>query len=350
MRKLFLLLLLTTNVGYAQVSTYKPSTFKGVVFQPIEQDDYTNQIMERNMERNERRRNEAYTQYSKLLTILGEYGSKLNNDNATLLWFKQYKDEITEEFEAYSELESWAEALDYVILKQGEVANDPELLARIRTSKEYKENLKSILERKDMSQDQKNEWIQKNPYCFIPIEDNNGKVIGGKLGTTADIDAYKAEKEKKKRIKEEEERKRETYRLYSMTHPFDNYDYSRYDKVIDHPNYEYYPFRPSQCNEITITKVALSSTQTRIELEWYNTNYNYCYVNRGTYIKASNTKKLNLLWAHNISIYPSFTSFKKYGERLKFALVFPPLPPNTKSFTLADSNKKGWKFRKIKLY
>lgn len=184
MRKLFLLLLLTTNVGYAQVSTYKPSTFKGVVFQSIEQDDYTNQIMERNMERNERQRNEAYTQYSKLLTILGEYGSKLNNDDVTLLWFKKYKDEIKDEFESYSELGSWSEALEFAILMQGEVANDPELIARVRTSKEYKEFIKKIQDRTDINQEQKNELIRNHPYHFIPIKDSHGKVIGGRLGTT----------------------------------------------------------------------------------------------------------------------------------------------------------------------
>ena len=98
------------------------------------------------------------------------------------IWFDNYKKEIANTFKALSN-QSWGEARNYAIRMQGEIVNDPELIARVRTSKEYQAQLKSIQERKDMSNEEKVKWILNHPYRFIPILNNEGRIVGGKLGT-----------------------------------------------------------------------------------------------------------------------------------------------------------------------
>lgn len=335
MKKLSFLFLLITNYCYAQYIPFN-----------LQRSDNA-AILQQSFEQMERRQNEANVQYSKLQMMLAEYGSQLKNDEATLIWFDQYKRNIASSFSSLSSL-GWGDARDYAIRKQGEIANDPELMARIRTAKEYNAAVKNIQERKDMSQEDKQEWQLNHPYCFIPIMNSDDKIIGGKLGTKAELGAFYAEVERKAKLAEEQEKAR----LYAMSHPFDDFDYSRYDKVIDFPQYKYYSsyYRYSTYQqEVTITRVALSSTETRIEMEWYNSSYDWCNVERGTYIKASGTDKLSFIKADNIAISPSRSTFKKSGEILKFALIFPPLPKKAKTFTLAEPDKRGWKCKDIKI-
>lgn len=130
-----------------------------------------------------------------------------------------------------------------------------------------------------------------------------------------------------------------------MAHPFDNYDYSKYDKIIDNPKYEFKNAKYRD-NEIGITRIALSSSETRVEFVKYNTIY-ACNVQRGTYIKASGTSKLFFIKAENIAIAPYSSEYKKSGEILRFALTFPVLPKGTKKFTLRENDRNGWKFNNI---
>ena len=301
-------------------------------------------VLENSLQKMDNQINEANEEYQNLQIILAEYGNQLNNDQETLVWFDEYKDKIRSSFNSFMNRGYAVDARDYCIRKKGEIAADPELNARIRTAKEYQTAVNRIQERTDMSQDDKNEWMFFHPYCFIPIVNNDGKVIGGKLGTEEELEAYKAEIKRKARLLEESE----NARLYAMAHPFDDYDYSNYEKVIDNPQYRYFPsYR--WLDEVRITRIALSSTETRVEMEWCNTIYNWCNIEKGTYIKASGTNKLNVLKVENIEVSPFKSEFKKPGEILKFALTFPPLPKTSKSFILAEPNKSGWKFKVIKL-
>lgn len=333
MRKAFLLLSMVTTCAYAQ---FQPNVYK-----PIEQ-DYT--ILQRSLEKLDRVSNEANEQYSKLQLLLAEYGGKLYNDEETLLWFDDYKKNIERGYESMRELGPY-DARRYAISKQGEIATDPELMARIRTANEYQTAVQSIRQRSDMSQQEKTDWITDHPYCFIPVANGDGKIIGGKLGTKAELEAYKAEVQRKARLLEEQNRAR----LYAMAHPFDSFDYTHYDKVIDNPQYRFYP--TSSSDGLRISRIALSSTETRVEFEFINTVFNRFNVERGTYIKASGTNKLALIRAENVAIAPSMSKFEKSGEILKFALIFPAIPQKAKSFLIAEQDKKGWgwKFKDIKI-
>jgi len=333
MRKAIFLLSMFTTCAYAQFQPY--------VYEPRQQ-NYT--ILQQSLDKLDRIGNEATEQYSKLQLLLAEYGGKLYNDEETLLWFDNYKKGIERSYESIRSLGPY-DARDYAIRKQGEIANDPELMARIRTANEYHEAVQRVQQRSDMSQQEKKDWISEHPYCFIPIANSDGKIIGGKLGTKSELEAYKVEVQRKVRLLEDQNRAR----LHAMAHPFDNFDYGSYDKVIDNPQYKFYPTPYSISDGLRICKIALSSTETRVEFEFTNTVYNRFNVERGTYIKASGTNKLAFIRAENIAIAPSYSIFEKYGEILKFALIFPAIPQKAKSFFIAEPDKKGWKFKDIKV-
>ena len=332
MRKIIFIFLLFSKYSFAQYAT-----FQGSVYQPV-RENYS--LLQQSFDRIEQRKNEANIQFNQLMIMLEEYGNMLNNDEATLIWFSEFKQNIRDTFNSLAGCD-WETARDYAIRKKGGVANDPELQARIRTAKEYKAKLKSIQNRNDITPEEKTEWIRNHPYCFIPFINGDNQVIGGKLGTIEELNAFKAEEERKKRLLEEQERQR----LYANAHPFDNFDYSKYDKIIDYPQYDFKNAKYRNEN-ITITKIALSSSETRVEFVKYNTIY-ACNVQRGTYIKASGTSKLFFINAENIAIAPNQNEFKKYGEALKFALTFPALPNGTKKFTLRENEKNGWRFNNI---
>lgn len=197
-----------------------------------------------------------------------------------------------------------------------------------------------------MSWKEKDEWKKNNPYCFVPIKNAEGKAIGGRLGSRSEYDELqmkikreKEEAERQAKLFEEQEKKR----LYNMLHPFDNFDYSSYRKVINYPSIK------KGVNGIFVTKVALSDYETRVEFELQTQfQYQWCAIDRGTFIKSSG-KKLQMLNADNISVSPYRTEFYNSGERLKFALIFPPLPFKAKSFTIEEPIKDGWKFKDIQI-
>ena len=167
---MFLLLSMFTNCAFAQyVTKREPIRANLSVHQELA--DYFARMS-----------TEANEQYRRLQIVLAEYGNKLHNDEETLVWFDAYKNNINSQFNSLISFYP-AEARDYAIRKQGEVASNPELTARIRTANEYQAIIKDLQKRDDMTQAEKNEWITNHPYSFIPIIGRNGEIIGGKLGT-----------------------------------------------------------------------------------------------------------------------------------------------------------------------
>lgn len=337
MKKAILGLLISlSSSSYAQYATFTPQ-----VYQPQQHD---NSILQRSLEQIERRNMEANEQYSKLQMLLAEYAGKLYNDEETLNWFYNYRKSINDAFESIRNIGA-DEARDYAIRKQGQIALDPELNARIRTATEYVEMRQAIEKRSDISWKEKDEWSKNHPYCFVPIRNGEGEVIGGRLGSKSEYEDIQLRKERERQEAEHQaklQEERENNRIYNMLHPFDDFDYSAYYKVINYPQIK------KGVEGVFVTKVALSDYETRVEFELYS-QYQWCAIERGTIIKSSGSKKLQLLKADNIAISPYRTEFGKPGERLKFALTFPPLPSTAKSFTIEEPVKDGWKFKDIQV-
>ena len=190
MKKLLLIMLGVANCAFAQ---YRPSVFQGSTmnFKPR---DYS--ILQRGLDRAEKRMNEASEQYLKLCRLLGEYEMQLHNDTDTRTWFSNYKKEIIKKYDSLIEDNRWGEAGRYAVREIGRIATDSELMARIRTAREYDAIVASIQERTDMTQEEKRNWILDYPYCFIPIVDSSGNIIGGRLGSKEELQEYKRKAKK----------------------------------------------------------------------------------------------------------------------------------------------------------
>ena len=65
------------------------------------------------------------------------------------------------------------------------------------------------------------------------------------------------------------------------------------------------------------------------------------------YIKGNKGGKLNLVNIENLSLAPGYTIIPWPGQKLRFALVFPPLPDNATEFDFVEPSTT-WKFEDIK--
>ncbi|MBP5481012.1 MAG: hypothetical protein J6Y22_04605 [Paludibacteraceae bacterium] len=308
-------------------------------------------ILQHSLDVMEKRRTEAYEEYSKLQVFLSDYQYRLNNDEETLQWFLNYKNSLFRTVEGFMNLGDYANARKYAVLYRGEVANNSELIARVQTAKEYKEKIKSIMESTHMDLQQKEDWIRNNPYCFIPIKNLGNEVIGGRLGSKAELEEQRRREEKLRLEMQLEEKRKsdltvklEKSRIRQMENPFDGFDYAIYGRIIDNP-----PVEKRHAHNIYVTKVAMSSEETRIELEFHYVDKRpkneWCYLDGKTYIKGSGTGKLFLKKIENLE---SAKLFRDRGEKVKIALIFPPVPNKIKSFSLTPPSQAGWNISKVK--
>ena len=139
-------------------------------------------VFSRSLEIIQIQQNEANNEYEKLLLEIAKYRDALYDDIETLVWFKNYKENIENSFYFYMSQGYFNQARNYCITKRGDIAFDVELRSRIKTAREYREMLSSIQRRTDMTQEEKDKWVKENPYRFVPIYDENGHIIDGELG------------------------------------------------------------------------------------------------------------------------------------------------------------------------
>ena len=120
-------------------------------------------------------------------------------------------------------------------------------------------------------------------------------------------------------------------------------DYSKYRYVRENPVYV-----NKKSTATKIVRVACSDTETRIEMECESN-----YVNGGvsvkgqSYIKGDKGSKLGLSAVENITMAPANTVIPWPGQKLRFVLLFPPLPDEATEFDLIEPSSE-WKFKDIK--
>ena len=348
---------------------YNPSSFNAVQYNPQQSNHSTYNTLSRSFEIIAQREREASQQLSNLNVLLANYGQMLNNDELTLTWFDNFKRKRLATVEDFIRLGDHATAIEYAIRYQGEIANNAELLARIRTSKDFKEKITFINSRTDLDWNSKQNLIADNPYCFVPYKNDKGEIIGGRPGSKEElqkqIEEAKLEAEKKRqeeiRLAKEKQEREEKIRL-SLEHPFDNYDYQGYGyyRIIDNPSYEiengpkderYYR------RYVKVTRVAISQNYTRIEFELKSREY--YLLNKKIHIKAAG-KKLKPISSENMELYDnSYYRNDLYMSRnylnmshvgtIKFALIFPAIPEKAKSLDFIESVKDGIKITNLKL-
>ena len=120
-------------------------------------------------------------------------------------------------------------------------------------------------------------------------------------------------------------------------------DYSKYRYVRDNPLYV------NKKNGVTkILRVACSDTETRIELEHTSPRMNFGLNIKATaYIKGNKGGKLSLVNIENLSLAPGNTIIPWPYQKLRFALIFQPLPDNATEFDFVEPSTT-WKFEDIK--
>jgi len=120
-------------------------------------------------------------------------------------------------------------------------------------------------------------------------------------------------------------------------------DYSKYRYVRENPVYVNKKNTPTR-----ILRVACSDRETRLEME-VEAPYANCpvYIQGKSYIKGNKGGKLQLEGVENITVAPATTKIPWPGQKLRFALIFPPLPEEAKEFNFIVPSSE-WQFKDIK--
>lgn len=169
---IFMMMASSANIVQAQ---FQPSVFQPQTFQP-QTTDYSR--LEKSMQQQENRSTMAYQKYSELAQLIGEKRQRISNDVETLEWFSNNIDTKLKNVSASLEVGDYHGAIERATRAIGDINSNTELIRRIQTYEEYQSSVRIIQERKDLSYQQKQEWMDTYRYKFVPILNAEGKVIG----------------------------------------------------------------------------------------------------------------------------------------------------------------------------
>lgn len=164
------LLLVSSCSMFAQFNVFKPTEYKPVSTDYSKHRDAS--------EKQEKRRNQAYQNYSELAQLIGENRQLISNDIETLIWFEDNINSMTKRVESSLNIGDYSTASNLATKYIGEIYSHTELNCRIRTYKEYVTAVQSVQERTDLSYQQKQAWFEMYKYKFVPICDAEGKILG----------------------------------------------------------------------------------------------------------------------------------------------------------------------------
>ena len=117
-------------------------------------------------------------------------------------------------------------------------------------------------------------------------------------------------------------------------------DYSGYRFMRENPIFK----ADKNAGNIKILRVCCSDTETRVEFEYENDEAKA--VSADTYIKGKKSGKLRIVQAQNIGVKPSKALIEQPYQRLRFALIFPPMSLEDNEFELKMPGKY-WNFKNI---
>ncbi len=120
-------------------------------------------------------------------------------------------------------------------------------------------------------------------------------------------------------------------------------DYSKYRYVREDPVYV-----NKKNTNTKIVRVACSDTETRLEMEIVGGGVNGGWNVKGkAYIKGNKGGKKELVGVENITMAPATVKIPWPGQKLRFALIFEPLPEEAKEFDFIEPST-SWQFKDIK--
>lgn len=112
---------------------------------------------------------------------LGQIREQLHQDEETLSWFNDKSKDIENKINDALLIGNYNTAINVATQEAGNLADDAELNARIRTNAQYKEEYEKQRQRigKGISQATFDWWVKNNPYKYENITDANGEIVGG---------------------------------------------------------------------------------------------------------------------------------------------------------------------------
>jgi hypothetical protein len=120
-------------------------------------------------------------------------------------------------------------------------------------------------------------------------------------------------------------------------------DYSKYRYVRENPVYV-----NKKNTNTKILRVACSDKETRLEMEVEASSANSGWNIKGkAYIKGNKGGKQELVGVENITMAPATTKIPWPYQKLRFALIFQPLPDNATEFDFIEPSS-SWQFKDIK--
>lgn len=121
-------------------------------------------------------------------------------------------------------------------------------------------------------------------------------------------------------------------------------DYSVYHYMRENPVF----VNKKNASGVKILRVACSDSETRVEMEIeaYSANLPV-YIKGSAYIKGNKGGKQGLVSVQNVTLAPAKTFIPWPYQKLRFALIFPPLPEEAKEFDLIEPSTT-WQFKDIK--
>lgn len=172
---------------------FSPTVVTPLEFQPVEANIG---ILADSLAKQEARQREAMEQQTAIDATLAKVEAALHNDPATQAWFNDYKNNIKQEINNYSQVGDYAGAINSAIRLAGKVAGDSAVIGRLRANEEYQQKVDEVHKRaiaKDISRDTERWWLANNQYDYKDTYDANGNVIGGTSYSTLDVPVHDIE-------------------------------------------------------------------------------------------------------------------------------------------------------------
>lgn len=169
---------------------FSPTVVTPLEFQPVEANIG---ILADSLAKQEARQREAMEQQTAIDATLAKIEASLHNDPATQAWFNNYKNDIKQQINNYSQVGDYAGAINSAIRLAGKVADDSAVIGRLRANEEYQQKVDEVHKRaiaKDISRDTERWWLANNQYDYKDTYDANGNVIGGTSYSTLDVPVH----------------------------------------------------------------------------------------------------------------------------------------------------------------
>ena len=172
---LFFVLAVTLAVCYGQ-STFNPVRFNPV-YGTVQTPDAS--ILQRSLDRRAQQREKAAEKYAEFSEFVASLIDQLYQDEETLIWYQNLTSPMLKQIQENMDVGDYSIAITNATECKSFLKLNAELRGRISSCSEYYYARDMIVSRTDLTQEQKQNWLNTYTYKFVPII-HDGKIIGAK--------------------------------------------------------------------------------------------------------------------------------------------------------------------------